>query len=66
MKCLMKMQKVEERKKRGAQKNQKKKKTRILARLGLSEIKTGWELERVPWHWLHKNIRNVNQFARQD
>lgn len=63
MKCLMKMQKVEEKKNEGNAKESTK--SKILVRLGLSEVTTGWELERVPWHWLHKNSRDVNWFARQ-
>lgn len=62
IKSLMKMQEVEEKNEGNAKESIK---SRVLARLRLSEeIKMGWELEKVPQHWLHKKSRTVNQFAR--
>lgn len=60
----MKMQKVEEKNEGNAKESIK---SRVLVRLRLSEeIKIGWELDKVPWHWLHKKSRTVNQFVRWD
>lgn len=64
IKSPMKMQKVLEKNEGNAKESIK---SRVLVRLRLSEeIKIGWELDKVPWHWLHKKSRTVNQFARWD